>query len=577
MSLNTLMAADPPSPVQWRDDGLPGSTLYGDVYFSSEDGLAESRAVFLAGCGLPHAWERRRYFTVGELGFGTGLNIAALLTLWIQTRPPGGRLHIFSLEAHPMDREDAARALAHWPEIAEAANALLSAWPGRAKGFHRLSLPAFDAVLDLAVADAAEALAQWGGRADAWFLDGFAPAANPAMWTDKVLALIAARSAPGARAATFTVAGAVRRGLAAAGFAVSKQPGFGRKRERLEAVLPGEPSDPTHAGPVVILGAGIAGASVARALAALGVETRILDTDGPAAGASGNPAALMSPRLEAGDTPPARLHAQAFRRARRLYGEVPGAVLSTGARQLAETPRDPGRFARIAQNGLFEPGEMTAEADALSMTTAQVIAPAQVIAAWAGAVEATALDALRANARALVVCTGPAAAELTGAPVRPVRGQCTLALGASLDQAVSFGGYAVPTPEGVVFGATHQPGETDTALRPEDDEANLAAMRASLPGLADEIAGRPTRSRASIRAGAPDYLPVAGPVEGQPGVFVLTGLGGRGFCLAPLLGEHVAALIAGVPSPLPAPLAAAVDPARFARRAARRTSQKPAR
>lgn len=571
------MAADPPSPVQWRDDGLPGSALYGDVYFSSEDGLAESRAVFLAGCGLPDAWAGRRHFTVGELGFGTGLNIAALLTLWKQTRPPGGRLHIFSLEAHPMAREDAARALGHWPEIAEAADALLSAWPGRAKGFHRLDLPAFDAVLDLAVADAREALAQWTGQADAWFLDGFAPAANPAMWSDEVLALVAARSAPGARAATFTVAGAVRRGLASAGFEVSKQPGFGRKRERLEAILPGAADDPPPAGPVVILGAGIAGASVARALAALGIETQVLDIDGPAAGASGNPAALMSPRLEAGDTSPARLHAQAFRRARRLYGEVAGAVLSTGARQLAETPRDPGRFARISENGLFEPGEMAAEVDALSMTTAQVIAPAQVIAAWAGAVEAAAADALPESAQALVVCTGPAAAELTGAPVRPVRGQCTLAIGATMDRALSFGGYAIPTAEGVVFGATHQPGESDTALRPEDDAANLASVRASLPELAAELAGRPIRSRASVRAGTPDYLPVAGPVEGQPGVFVLTGLGGRGFCLAPLLGEHIAALIAGVPSPLPAPLADAVDPQRFARRAARRTSQKPAR
>jgi tRNA 5-methylaminomethyl-2-thiouridine biosynthesis bifunctional protein len=587
------MAADPPSPVQWRDDGLPGSVLYGDVYFSSEDGLAETRAVFLAGCNLPQAWENRRCFTVGELGFGTGLNIAALLTLWKQTRPPGARLHIFSLEAHPMAREDAARALAHWPEIAEAAEALLAAWPGRAKGFHRLDLPGFDAVLDLAVADAAEALSQWTGRADAWFLDGFAPAANPAMWSDEVLTLVAARSAPGACAATFTVAGAVRRGLAAAGFDVSKQPGFGRKRERLEAALPGLPIEPSALGPVAIIGAGIAGAGVARGLRNLGAEVRIFDAIGLAGGASGNPAALMSPRLEASDTPPARLSAQAFRRARRLYADTPGAVLAEGARQLAETPKDPGRFARIADGELFEPGEMIAEPEALAMPTAQVVDPAAIVAAWAGEVGGPRISGWRKTpqgleildqdgrpimlADAVVVCAGPAAAQLVGAPVRPVRGQCTLAIGAKLDQAVSFGGYAVPTPEGVLFGATHQSGEDNTALRPEDDAANLASVQASLPDLAAELADRPMRSRASVRAGAPDYLPIAGAIDGQPGVFVLTGLGGRGFCLAPLLGEHIAALITGVPSPLPAPLAAIVDPARFARRAARRTSQTPAR
>ena len=116
------MPTDPSSPVDWRPDGLPGSRLYGDVYFSSEDGLAETRAVFLAGCGLPDAWAHRRHFTVGELGFGTGLNIAALLTLWKQTRPPGARLTLFSVEAHPMTAADARRALSRWPDIKEAAS-----------------------------------------------------------------------------------------------------------------------------------------------------------------------------------------------------------------------------------------------------------------------------------------------------------------------------------------------------------------------------------------------------------------------------------------------------------------------
>ncbi len=156
-----------PSPIDWREDGLPASRLYGDVYFSSDDGLAESEAVYLAGCGLPSAWIGRRAFTVGELGFGTGLNIAALLMLWRETRPPGAVLNVFTIEAHPLDRADAARALGRWPRIAEAADALLAAWPGRAPGFHRLELPDFHALIDVAVLPVGEALDQWTGRADA--------------------------------------------------------------------------------------------------------------------------------------------------------------------------------------------------------------------------------------------------------------------------------------------------------------------------------------------------------------------------------------------------------------------------
>src|SRR6202008_2252732 len=152
-------------------------------------------------------------------------------------------------------------------------------------------------ILDLAVMEVAEALAGWQGRADAWFLDGFSPALNPAMWRDQVLGLVAARSAPGARAATFTVAGQVRRGLAAAGFAVEKQPGYGRKRERLGARFPGAAADAPPARRGAVVGAGVAGASAARAVRALGGEALVFDAEGPGAGGSGNPCALVTPRL----------------------------------------------------------------------------------------------------------------------------------------------------------------------------------------------------------------------------------------------------------------------------------------
>ena len=146
------------APIEWTEDGRPRSSLYGDAYFGADDGLAESRAVFLEGCGLPAAWRGRRNFTVAELGFGTGLNILALLDLWRRERPSGGRLHLFSVEAHLMPREDAARALAAWPELAPLAQILLARWPQARKGFHRIDLPEFGASLDIALMEAGEAL-----------------------------------------------------------------------------------------------------------------------------------------------------------------------------------------------------------------------------------------------------------------------------------------------------------------------------------------------------------------------------------------------------------------------------------
>ncbi|MFZ5668807.1 MAG: tRNA (5-methylaminomethyl-2-thiouridine)(34)-methyltransferase MnmD, partial [Pseudomonadota bacterium] len=531
-STTDLPGSNDPALV-WGEDGLPRSGRFDDVYFSSDDGLAESRAVFLEGCGLPGAWRGRRRFVVGELGFGSGLNIAALLDLWRREGPADGRLHVFSVEAFPLAREDAARALARWPELDEAAGALLAGWPGRAAGFHRLELPDFRAVLDLAVMEAGAALSQWAGAADAWFFDGFAPAANPDMWRQEVLDLVAARSAPGARAGTFTVAGAVRRGLAAAGFAVAKAPGHGRKRERLEARLEGVALDPSPPR-VAVIGAGIAGAALARGLRALGVEPLVFDPQGPATGASGNPAGLMAPRLDAGLGPAARLHAQAYARTAALCAAHPEAVIARGARELEGGPRDAGRFDTIAAADLFEPGAMVRTEGALEMPGALVLDPPRLIGDWLGEVRRAAVARIEprhgglalidadggtlASVDAVCICAGHDSAgfapDLT---LQPVRGQVSWARGAPLETAVSGAGYAVPMRDGALFGATFDRDRTDEGVDPADDDRNLDLLRRTLPDLAAAVAGRPLGARASIRAATRDRLPLAGPLPGAPG------------------------------------------------------------
>ena len=594
---------DPKNLLDWTGDGQPRSRLYDDVYFSAEDGLAEARAVFLQGCGLPEAWTGRSRFTVGELGFGTGLNVLALIDLWARSRPPEARLHIFSVEAHPIGADDARRALAHWPELSGLAARLTAQWPGRAQGPHRVEFADLGVILDVAVDPVEDALAGWSGRADAWFLDGFAPSRNPAMWQGEVLALVAARSHPGAVAATFTVAGQVRRGLVAAGFEVAKAPGFGRKRERLTARLPGVAPQSAAPKRVAIIGAGIGGAAAARAVRALGAEAMVFDAEGRGSGASGNPCALVTPRLDAGLAEPAQIFAQAFRRAVALYEAEPGLIVSRGALQLATDPRDVARFDKVAGSDLFEPGSverLTADQtterlgedapEGLILHDGLVIEPALLLAAWAPEVSAAAVATLELGddgwrlldaegevldtADAVIVAAGLATEDLAaGLPLTAVRGQASFTALGDPPPAAAFGGYAIPTRDGVLFGATNDRGETARDVRPEDHERNLGFLAEGLPMLAARLGGLPLEGRASIRVTTPDYLPVAGPApESPPGLFVLTGFGARGFTLAPLLAEHVAALALGAPSPLPQPLAAFVDPARFARRAARRGS-----
>jgi tRNA 5-methylaminomethyl-2-thiouridine biosynthesis bifunctional protein len=578
----------------WTEAGEPRSGRYGDVYFSAEDGLAETRAVFLDGCGLPEAWAGRTHFTVAELGFGSGLNIAALLELWRRHRPEGGRLHVFSIEGYPLSRGEARRALAAWPEIGAATSALVDRWPAATPGFHRVDLPEFHATLDLAVGEVDRALSQWTGRADAWFLDGFAPSVNPDMWSDAVFDRIAACSAPDARVATFTVAGVVRRGLAERGFTVEKRPGHGRKRERLEARRPGdaEPASPRF---VIVVGAGIAGAATARALTAAGLSPIVVEGVGQGSGASGFPAALVTPRFDLGDEAVAGLFAQALERADALYSPLPGAVIARGVLQLAGTGRDAKRFERIPAQPIWSEGTITladeveasrilggpAAGPGLSMAPAFVVSPGRVLSAWldpgttrvgaAARLEShdggwRVLDAagtVLAEAEAVVLCAGAGNAALApDLALSPVRGQAEWIESADSPRPVAWGGYVAPTGDGFLFGATHDRGDVGTDVREGDTDRNLAALTARLPYLARTVERHAVRSRAAIRATTRDRLPVAGELPDRPGLFVVGGLGSRGFCLAPLLGEHVAALIADLPSPLPAGIAARIAPSR---------------
>lgn len=221
-------------PLTWTDQGQPVSTRFDDPFFTG--GTEEVRHVFMAGNDLPE--RLRDGFHIAELGFGTGLNLAVLAQLWAEARKEGsGQLRFTSFEAYPMAPADMARALA--PFALPDTDALVSGWATAEGPIRRITLPGITA--EVIIGDAAETLPRWEGRADAWFLDGFAPARNPGLWSEALMAGVAAHTAPGGSAATYTAAGHVRRALAAAGFGVDRRAGFGRKKHMTVARMPEGP------------------------------------------------------------------------------------------------------------------------------------------------------------------------------------------------------------------------------------------------------------------------------------------------------------------------------------------------
>ena len=216
--------------LEWRAGAVPVSTRFDDPYFSLENGLAETRHVFLSGNDLPGRF--RAGFHIAELGFGTGLNTLVAASAWRRSGVEG-TLHFTTFEAYPMAADEMARALSTFPELSDLASELTQGWN---TGAREISLGNMQ--LTVIEGDARTTLPGWDGVADAWFLDGFSPAKNPELWGADLMAEVGRHTRAGGTAATYTAAGHVRRGLEAAGFDVTRVPGYGRKRHMTVARKP---------------------------------------------------------------------------------------------------------------------------------------------------------------------------------------------------------------------------------------------------------------------------------------------------------------------------------------------------
>ncbi|WP_201592228.1 tRNA (5-methylaminomethyl-2-thiouridine)(34)-methyltransferase MnmD [Psychrobacter sp. Pi2-51] len=363
-----------PAKIHWQMDDtgnkVPVSGEFGDVYFSNADGLAESRHVFLAHNQLPERLANlaeKQCFTIAELGFGTGLNLLATWQLWRQLRDiypqlATARLHFITTEKHPIPLVDLTQILALWgqraPELAEFIKPLLTAYPPLIAGCHRLNFFEDNLTVDIWLGDAAESLTKLAldtsikpaPYVNAWFLDGFAPSCNSTLWTDSIFAQMQRLSRPTTTAATYSCAGIVKRGLQDCGFQIKKVKGFGRKNQMLTAIMldtinlnannskditfynhastaaPATDNNsesvklndnlPAH---TIVIGAGVSGLLMAWSLVTRGIQVTLLDKSAPLAGASGNPRALLAPKMTPIHHVDEHLHTIGYLYSSRLY------------------------------------------------------------------------------------------------------------------------------------------------------------------------------------------------------------------------------------------------------------------
>ena len=317
-----------PATLSVTDDGTPYAPVYDDVYHSRAGAIAQARHVFLGGNGLPERWANgssRDHFVIAETGFGLGLNFLATWAAWREHPQPQSQrcrcLHFVSVEKHPLLLTDLTRLLAPYRDElpGDLIDALIRRWPLLAEGTHRLEFDNGQVVLTLILGDAETALTQVAGRADAIYLDGFAPGKNPEIWSDAVCQALAKLSGGETTLATWSVNGALRRRLTACGFDLTIQPGFAQKREMLTGRFRERRPHPYPAlklasqrGHALIIGAGLAGTATAERLAARGWRCTILEADTLASGASGNKAGVIRPLPSVDDNVLSRLTRAGF-------------------------------------------------------------------------------------------------------------------------------------------------------------------------------------------------------------------------------------------------------------------------
>jgi tRNA 5-methylaminomethyl-2-thiouridine biosynthesis bifunctional protein len=560
--------------LDWDEQGQPLSSQFADVYFSNENGLAETRYVFLANNQLPErfaALTANQQLVIGETGFGTGLNFLCAWQLFDQHATATARLHFVSVEKYPLNKADLQRALALWPELAPYAEQLLAQYVALHTGFQRLVLAGGRVVLTLLIGDALELFGQLDAQIDAWFLDGFAPAKNPDMWTPELFAELARLSHAGTTMGTFTSTGYVRRRLNDAGFKMKRVPGLGKKWEVLKGSFIGEPTaaekpwfarppQPTAARSALVIGAGLAGCATAASLAQRGWQVTLLERHAAIAQeASGNPQGVLYLKLSAHGTTLSRLIVSGFGHTRRLLEQLHRGTDwdNCGVLQLAFDAKEAQRQGQLA--GAFPSDLLCALDKSAAEDKAGISLPAGGLfypeAGWVHPPALCALlsqqpniqlqlhqealqlrrdgdswqawngEQLLASASVVVLAS---AAEIKGfsqsadLPLKRIRGQISRLPATQASRALSTvvcaeGYVAPPRQDEHTLGASFDFNSDNLTLNSADHASNLQLLEEISPELAGALNAatldpEQLQGRAAFRCTSPDYLPIVGPL-----------------------------------------------------------------
>ena len=588
--------------VIWKDD-LPYSNVYEDRFFQ-DDAVSEITNIFIEPNHLLKRIKNGSQIHIGELGFGFGLNFFVTAKFWFENNKNAGshNLEYLAIDEALPTKAQILKIVDNFPEFKEICNIFLKSYDLSHNDVQRIYFPSLKIRLTLIQNDVESGLKNLLGlknnQIDAWYLDGFDPSKNKAMWSNSVFQYMKFLSAKNATFGTFTSAGFVKRGLKKFGFEVDKVKGFGMKRHKLIGKKFLDASDTSTSQEkkkrIGIIGSGIAASSAAYAAAQNGADVEIFESaDDIAAGASGNPVAAMYPRFSANNSPYSFLTAQSYFFAEKIYTQLPNAYKKTGLlfshsndyqEQWIKDMKNLNRedlFEAIDKKkmkklyGFESHGLLVKKGGYLfpKLICKEMIAHPNIKISYNHCFEnwfknKSKIDIQFLNQEKksgfddLIIANGPGLEQhLSGLKIS--KGQLVGLNGdqpIDLDLPINSAGYILPKVDEITWiGSTHEREFENINVCYEAGheliERTNINFNITLTGSDNML------MKANFRVGSKDRLPLAGKIEEN--IYAIGGLGSRGFSLGPILGEYVASLINSSPSPISSGIALAIEPLRF--------------
>ncbi len=573
--------------------------------------------------------------SVGEIGFGVGLNFILTLKNFIEHSSHEQRLTYYSFEKFPVVKEDLYQLYDAYPDLKPTAELLLSQYPVLTPGVHLLIFLGGRVKLYLGLGDAQALLPQMEFTVNHWYWDGFAPSRNPDAFSEGLFHEIALHSNHHTQGASFTAAGWVRRSLELLSFQIAKRPGFGQKRECITATFLGsqKPSRTPpwfsnqelklahpDAGPIAIIGSGLAGSAIAQVLAKRGFRIQIYDPNGVANRASSNSAALFNTQLSKLPNPISRFSQASLvhflSELEHLHIPNKRGILRTDHTETDPLLNSdyPDSFYKLDERGIFFPDcgmlnprelckkrllhhlisvipERVAGVKKIGEDFELTLQSGKTSEPVAHVIYALGADPKLSDQEKL---THPLLDTL---PTRPIRGQTVLIqsnpLSETLKTVLVEEGYASPLAPEITGHPYHLLGATYQAKgiaenQEEMDSEKLIQEAKRWPELSEVEVKDLISSKVGYRLSTPDKLPLIGPlcdpevlkstyahafrgskVSDLPalpvckGEWLITGLGSRGVTYSSLAAEILAALMTGDTLPIEMDLFEHLHSARF--------------